>query len=279
MEHQHRFYPELALSLLSHGPIEKGVDASHGSLEFTNIGVDGAALATAADSFAAIEQRIERQRAVTFQELDGALKRNWEGAGRTRQLMRTAGGFGRAARADWWAVRIARCFTEQIVEKPTPAGHAMSPGLFSWASTISMGRQTPATPDGRLAGEPISFGANPNAGRLHGGFLSPTAASTAIAAVQCGYGNPAPFQLDVDPGPVVDDETVGKMQAFLRTHFRLGGTLINANIVNRDIILDACRDPGKYPDLIVRVTGFSAYFASLSDDFRKLVHERIVCGG
>jgi formate C-acetyltransferase len=279
MENQHRFYPELALSVLCHGPIEKGVDASHGSLEFTNIGVDGAALATAADSFAAIEQRIEQERSVTWDDLRRALKSNWEGEQRIRRLMLGAQGFGRGAIGDTWAHRIARRFGHLVVEKPTPAGRLMSPGLFSWASTIPMGRQTPATPDGRFDGQPISFGANPNAGLLHGGAVSPTAAATAIAAVQCGYGNPAPFQFDVDPGPVVDDQAVAQFDALIRTHFRLGGTLINANVLNRQMVLDACRDPAKYPDLVVRVTGFSAYFASLSDEFRKLVQERILSGG
>ncbi len=45
-----------------------------------------------------------------------------------------------------------------------------------------------------------------------------------------------------------------------------------------DRILEAHKDPSKFPDLVVRVTGFSAYFASLSPDFRQLVVERIMRG-
>jgi formate C-acetyltransferase len=277
MAHQHRLYPELALSLLCHGPIEKGVDASHGSLEFTNIGVDGAALATAADSLAAIEQRVQREGAVSWAQLHRCLRDNWAGQDSARRLMRTVGGFGRGATPGLqWAQRISREFAEMVTASPTPAGHRMSPGLFSWASTVSMGRQTGATPDGRGAGEPISFGANPNPGRLHGGAMSPTAVSSAVAAVQCGYGNPAPLQLDVDIASGIDDEAVAKFEALIRTHFRLGGTLINANVLDKQTIEDACRHPENHGDLIVRVTGFSAYFASLSDDFRRLVCERIV---
>jgi formate C-acetyltransferase len=59
LEHQHRVFPELVLDLLCHGPIEKGVDASHGGVELYNMCLDGAALATVADSFAALEQRVE----------------------------------------------------------------------------------------------------------------------------------------------------------------------------------------------------------------------------
>jgi formate C-acetyltransferase len=177
-----------------------------------------------------------------------------------------------------WAVRIAREFAGMVVASPTPGGWRMSPGLFSWASTLWMGSQTGATPDGRGAGEPISFGANPNAGRLHGGAVSPTALSSAVARVQCGYGNPSPLQLDVDFTSAVDAETAAKFEALIRTHFRLGGSLINVNVLDREVIEDACRHPEKHGDLIVRVTGFSAYFASLSDGFRRLVCERIVAG-
>jgi formate C-acetyltransferase len=277
IEHQHRFYPELALSLLSHGPLEQGVDMSHGGVEHVNVGVDGSAIATVADSFAAMEQRIEREKSVSWTELYSGMNQGWWRHGRTRMLMQTAPGFGRGGtRGDFWADRIAKEFGRMVVARPTPAGHRMTPGLFSWASTLSMGRDTGATPDGRGNGDPISFGANPNPGRLRGGALVPTAMSTAIAVVQPGYGNPAPFQFDVDPGLAADEEGAETCEALIRTHFALGGTLINANILDREQILDACRNPSKYPDLVVRVTGFSAYFASLSNEFRKLVYDRIV---
>ena len=58
----------------------------------------------------------------------------------------------------------------------------------------------------------------------------------------------------------------------------MGGTLLNINIVDKEKIIAAHKEPGKFPNLIVRVTGFSAYFASLSKDFRQLVVDRIVDG-
>ena len=278
IEHQHRYYPELALSLLCHGPIEKGIDASHGGVEFINVGVDGSALATVADAFAAIEQRIETEGRVTWHELHAGVSQGWWRCGRIRRLMQSVPGYGRGGtRGDWWAKRISERFAEMVAERPTPDGHKMTPGLFSWASTIPMGRTTGATPDGRGNGAPISFGANPNPGRLRGA-PAPTAMSTAIARVHPRYGNPAPFQFDVDPGLVADEDGVETFAALIRTHFALGGTLINANVLDREKILDACNHPDKYPDMVVRVTGFSAYFASLSDDFRRLVYERVVGG-
>ncbi len=277
MEYKHQYFPELVLDLLSHGPVEKGIDASHGALQYTTICLDGSALATAADSFAAIEQRIEIEGRVTWNELIREIDSDFRSSGKIALQMKNVPSYGRGGTiGDQWAEKISQTFTRFVKEKPTPNGWTMVPGLFSWASTIPMGKQTEATPNGRHRGERISFGANPDPGQMKGGSVNPAAMSNAIARVQPGYGNAAPMQLDVDPGLVHDEEGVEKFEALIRGHFRQGGTLINANILDKQVILDAYKNPDKYPDLVVRVTGFSAYFASLSDDFRKLVYNRIV---
>ena len=63
---------------------------------------------------------------------------------------------------------------------------------------------------------------------------------------------------------------------FRSGHFALGGTLVNINVVDAEKIRAAHRDPSKHPDLIVRVTGFTAYFNALSPAFRELVVKRLV---
>ena len=67
-----------------------------------------------------------------------------------------------------------------------------------------------------------------------------------------------------------------KTISLIRGHFDLGGSQINLNVVDRAKILEANQDPSKYPDLVVRVTDFSAYFASLSPQFRQMVVDRIL---
>ena len=61
-------------------------------------------------------------------------------------------------------------------------------------------------------------------------------------------------------------------------HFKQGGTLININVLDGDKLLAANENPDLYPDLVVRVTGFTAYFASLSPEFRQLVVDRFLNG-
>ena len=67
--------------------------------------------------------------------------------------------------------------------------------------------------------------------------------------------------------------------AVIESHFEMGGTLININIVDGEKIRAAYKDPSLYPDLVVRVTGFTAYYAALSPEFRKMIVDRIVTSG
>ena len=277
MANMYQVFPEMVLDLLCHGPIEKGLDASHGGVEFYNLCVDGSALATVADSFAALEQRVEQEGRLTWVEVNTHLCEDWGGVGgeRARLLMRNIPRYGiGGSQADEWAGRISQAFTRRVKARPTPDGFNMIPGIFSWANTISLGQQVRATPNGRRAGAPISHGANPDPGYRKDG--APTAMAVAIASVQPGYGNTAPMQIEFEPGISRDQGGVENVCDLIRTHFQLGGTQINMNIVDADKIMTAHQDPSQFPDLVVRVTGFSAYFASLSPEFRQLVVDRVI---
>lgn len=280
MENMHNVFPELVLDLCCYGPVEKGLDASHNGVEYTNLGLDGAALAVVADSFAALEQRLDQEQRISWDELYGFLQNNWEGeAGeRARRMMHSTARYGSGGSlADAYAVKVSRDFSDGVVAKRTPDGYVMLPGLFSWANTIPMGKEIGATPNGRRAGEPISHGSNPEPGFRRDG--APTAMAAAIAAVQPGYGNTAPMQIELDPMLSREDGGVDLVASLIRTHFELGGTQINMNIMDHEKVLEAHKDPSLYPDLVVRVTGFSAYFASLSPAFRQLVVDRIIAEG
>jgi formate C-acetyltransferase len=277
LEHQKENWPEIVLNLLCHGPIERGLDASDGGVEFYNMCIDGSALATVADSFAAVEQRIEREKLLTFEDLADHLRTDWAGTAgeRARLMMKRSERYGSGGSlGDAWAGRVSGLFTRLVKEKSTPEGRNLIPGWFSWSSTIPMGKVVGATPNGRRAGAPISHGANPDPGFRKDG--APTAMAAAIAAIQPGYGNTAPMQLELDPGLARGDEAQAVIGTLIRTHFDLGGSLFNINILDADTLRAAHRDPAAFPDLVVRVTGFTAYFASLSPEFRQLVVDRII---
>ena len=281
LTYQTKSQPELILNLFQHGLIEKGVNITDGGANYYNMCVDGSGLAVVADSFAACEQRIDREKRMTYAELNRYLDANYEceDGEYVRQMMLSSPRFGGGnTLGDEWAVKVKDLWTGLVRDlvnqhKDSPKKVNFIPGFFSWSNTILLGSILKATPNGRKKGEPINHGANPNSGFRKDGAV--TAMCNSIAAVQPNYGNCAPVQLEVDPGIMNDPEGVDKMCAMVRGILNSGNTLLNINIIDAKKILEAHKDPYKYPDLVVRVTGFTAFFAMLSEKFRELVVDRI----
>lgn len=281
LNYQTKSQPELILNLMQHGLVKKGVNITDGGANYYNICVDGAGIAVAADSFAAVEQRLDREKRMSYAQLQRHLDENYSGQDgeRVRQMMLHSERYGGGdSLGDKWAVRISKLWTELVRDLVNQ--HAgdyrrvnFIPGLFSWSNTILLGSLLKATPNGRKAGEPINHGANPNGGFRADGAV--TAMCNSIAAVQPGFGNTAPVQLEVDPQIANDEEGVDKMCAMIKGIMNSGNTLLNINIIDAKRIIEADKNPSLYPDLVVRVTGFTAFFAMLSARFRKLVVDRV----
>lgn len=277
LKYQSKSQPELILNLFQHGLIEKGVNITDGGANYYNMCVDGSGLAVVADSFAACEQRIEKEKKLTYEALTKHMDNNFEDEDGEyiRQLMLHSEKYcGGESLGDDWAKRISKLYTELVrnLNEQHP-GINFIPGFFSWSNTLGLGSTVGATPNGRKAHEAINHGANPNGGFRKDGAVSSMCNS--IGAIQPGYGNCAPVQLEFDPGIVNDAEGVDKMAAMIKTIMNTGNTLLNINIIDANKILEAHKDPFKYPDLVVRVTGFTAFFAMLTPEFRQLVVDRV----
>ena len=273
LDHVWEVTPELIMNLMMHNTLEKGEDASQ-CAELYTIGLDGAALAVVADSFGAIEDRIEKEKALTWEKLFEALDNNFAD-GRIFAIMSSAPKYcGGNTSADRWAKKLTESWTKNVRAQKMPNGRKFVPGWFSWSRTIEYGSCVGATPNGRRCGEPISHGANPNPHFRQDG--APTAQAAGIASVQCGYGNTAPLQIEFDPHAAADEEGIDTVLSLIEGHFKQGGTLININVLDGEKLMKANENPDLYPDLVVRVTGFTAYFASLSPKFRQLVVDRFL---
>jgi formate C-acetyltransferase len=277
MTHQADNAPEIVLNLFSHGPIERGLDVSAGGVDIYNLTMDGVGLATVADSCAAIEQRVVKERRLTWQQLAEVLAHDYQGAEDVRRMLANSVRFGAGGSlGDAWAKRIADLWTHLVKDTPTPAGYNIIPGLFSHGGIHRYGRDLGATPNGRHAGAPISHSADPDPGFLPGGMSAPTAKANAVAMVQSGWGNTTPLQIEFDQRLARDVGGVETIMAYLKAHNQQGGTLININVISKQQLLEAHADPDTHPDLVVRVTGYSAYFRSLSKEYRQQVVDRIL---
>jgi len=275
IDHAWEVTPELIMNLMMKGTLERGEDISQ-CAELYTVGIDGAGLAVVADSFGALEQRIEKEKRLTWQQLYDALDSNFADE-RIRLMMEKSDRYCQGGTvSDAWAKRLTESWVQLVKAQPMPGGRQLIPGWFSWSRTIEYGAKVGPTPNGRRAGAPISHGANPNPHFRADG--APTAQASGIASVQCGYGNTAPLQLEFDPKLACDEKGIDTVLNLIEGHFKQGGTLININILDADKLRAANENPDLYPDLVVRVTGFTAYFASLSPKFRQLVVNRFLEG-
>jgi formate C-acetyltransferase len=279
MQRHARNYPEIVLNLFCHGPIERGVDASAGGVDIVDLALDGIGLATVADSFAAIEQRVIIEGRLTWEALAEHLENDFADAEPVRLMLNSIPRYGRGGtRADWWARRVADLWTHLVRDTPTPNGYTCLPGLFSHGGTNRYGKRVGATPNGRHAGTPVSHSADPDPGFLPGGAVALTAKANAVAATQSGWGNTTPLQVELDQRLVRDLGGVEAVEAYILAHNAQGGTLINMNILSKEQVLEAHENPARHPDLMIRVTGYSAYFRSLSREYRQPIVDRILAG-
>lgn len=275
IEHAWEVTPELVMNLMMKNTIEKGEDISQAA-ELYTVGVDGAGLAVVADSFGALETRVEKEKVLTWDEVYEAIENNFADE-RTRLILNSSPKYCHGGTvSDEWANKLTECWVKNVKAQEMPKGRQLIPGWFSWSRTIEYGSKVGATPNGRRAGEPISHGANPNPHFRTDG--APTAQSNGIASVQCKHGNTAPLQIEFDPNLATDEKSIDVIERFILGHFEQGGTLININILDGKKLLEANENPELHPDLVVRVTGFTAYFASLSPHFRQLVVDRFLEG-
>ena len=90
------------------------------------------------------------------------------------------------------------------------------------------------------------------------------------------YNNTAPLQIEFDLKLADGQKGIEVVGNLINSHFEQGGTLININVLDGDKLIEAHKNPDLHPDLVVRVTGFTAYFASLSPEFRQLVVDRFL---
>ena len=207
-------------------------------------------LGTLADSFAAIEQRIVREKKLTFEELEETLRNNFAGDERTRLMLSQSERYcqGGDSLGDQWAQRLTRDFAEIVKAQPVAGGKQLVPGWFSWSKTIHFGRQVGATPNGRKAGASVTHGANPTPGFRKDGAA--TAQATGIALCQPGYGNTAPLQIEFDPKLSAEEGGIDRVAKLLKTHIDMGGTLINVNVLDKDVLMEAHKDPKSHPELV-----------------------------
>ena len=134
--------------------------------------------------------------------------------------------------------------------------------MYPVSANVPLGGQTGATPDGRLAHKPIADGVSPSAGK---DVKGPTAAANSVSKLDHSIAsNGTLFNQKFHPSALSGRAGLENFVSFIRCYFDQKGSHIQFNVVSKETLLGAQKNPEEYKTLVVRVAGYSALFTSLS---------------
>ena len=157
---------------------------------------------------------------------------------------------------------VAYTYTKPLEIYKNPRGGQYQAGLYPVSANVPLGGQTGATPDGRLAHKPIADGVSPTAGK---DIKGPTAAANSVSKLDHSIAsNGTLFNQKFHPSALSGRAGLENFVSFIRGYFDQKGSHIQFNVVSKETLLDAQKNPEQYKTLVVRVAGYSALFTSLS---------------
>lgn len=255
-------FPNPLISSTIDGCVANAKDMTRGGAKYNFGSVGGGGLGTVVDSLAAVRTFVFEEELVTMGELRAALATNFRGREPLRRLLASGPRFGNdLPDVDDLARDIVAHFCAMVSARKTICGGHYKASLISYGLNVYEGALEPATPDGRRAGEPISNSMSPSNGAERRG---PTAALTSLARIdqtQIGYGNSVNVRLPV--GVLKSEKGVESVAHLVRTYFDKGGFHVQFNAADTATLRAAQERPEDYADLVVRVSGYSAYFTRL----------------
>jgi len=274
---QAKVWPEMVTTFCMHDCIEKGKDCTDkGAVRYNYTSVNVLGVPNVADSIYAIKELVFTKKRYTLKELADALNENWKGREVMRQHFLNVPKFiNDHDGADEMAVQVSEQVREVLESKQNNKGFNYRPSLFQYMGHTYAGPMMGATPDGRLAEEPLALGMNPMHGRNSNGIASTVNSFTKLDFSKYQGGS---FQIELTPDffkAGVEKEKL--MDAFSTGFFKKGGVQINLNLVDLDILKEAMNDNSNpvYNDINVKVTGYSSHFVTMDKRFQKEFIERV----
>ena len=285
-----RFFPTPYLSCMVKGCAEKGRDVTQGGAEISFTTLEAVTYATTVDSLLAIKYLVFDKKACTMEELVFALKDNWQGHDVLRAMaVNRAPKYGRDDDgADEMARRVMDLWCEESWKHKTiSTDRQFRPGMLSWNYWAGDGYIMAASADGRPRGQFLSNAICPSNGADING---PTANANSVGKALGGKAsdgaglwedylnflpNGASHTITFNPSILRDPEHREKFKAFLRGYAVNGGTALQINMLDPVMLRDAQKHPGDYRHLLVRITGYNAYFVTVGRELQNEVIERI----
>jgi pyruvate formate-lyase/glycerol dehydratase family glycyl radical enzyme len=267
------FHPTPFSSMLVAGCLSSGKDVTGGGARYNGSGIQGVGVADVADSLAAIQDVVFQRKRLSLVDVLDAVKKNFEGSALVQAELARAPKFGNNRSApDTFAAQTVRIFHDALVCHNNTRKGPYVPGFYSSTSHVAFGAKTGALPSGRKAGQAFaaSLGAVNGCDRQ-----GPTALLNSVCSVDASLApNGYALNLRFDPNTVAGDRGTHLLTSLVAGFFESGGMELQFNILDPEQLQDARRHPGRYPDLVVRVAGYCAYFDDLPDQVKMEIISR-----
>jgi formate C-acetyltransferase len=260
--HQEKL-PTPLLSALFEGPMDTGMDLIRGGALYNASGATHIGFADTVDSLSAIEQTVFQEKRFTLPEVIAGMKSNFTGEYRAMGawLAGKTPKYGTdAPLATKNAQRLVRFLYDTYQGYVNYRGGRYRPAYWTMTNHAGQGKLAGALPSGRRAGTVFASGITP---------VSQAAGSLPECLAAVGGLDPCHLPggeaFNMKMVPVASAEDFDRFVAYLQTYFSFGGLHIQFNLMDYALLRDAKAHPDHYPDLLVRVSGYSAYFRDLSD--------------
>lgn len=265
--------PMPLLSIFIDNCTETLTDVWDGGAKYTNYGCHGAGIANATDALAAVKQCVFTEKTVTAQELLNVLNNDFAGNSEIRNRLKRCAKMGNNDPvADDISLALMSCFSKNLNNRDNGIGGIWRAGTGSAMEYIWSAAKCPATADGRKAFQPYSSSFSPSLDVKANGLLSIIQSFTKYDMSEIINGGP--LTLEIHDTVLRNDIGIEKTAQLVKAYIHLGGHQLQLNSINRDRLLDAQKNPENYPNLIVRVWGWSGYFNELDLEYQNHIIRR-----
>ena len=262
------------LSIFADGCIESLTNLWHGGTKYKNFGSHGTGIANAADALAAVKKLVFEEKSVTREELLDALAKDFEGYEPLRKKLLACPKMGNNDDyVDSIANELMSHFGKYLNGKPNGLGGIWRAGTGSAMEYIHSAKKCPATADGRHAGAPYPSSFSPSLEFRPDGILSVIQSFTKHDMTDIINGGP--LTIEIHDTVLRNDIGIKKTAALVKAFIDLGGHQLQINSINRDRLLDAQAHPESYPNLVVRVWGWSGYWNDLGKEYQDHIIKRV----
>lgn len=259
-------YPSPFLSILMEGCIQNGKDVTGGGTVYNNTGISTCGQADVADALAVIKKLVYDEHKYKLSELAEAAYNDFEAEGIDYSDMLAdiahCPKYGNDDDSvDLYVKEIVDLLFAQADSTSNPRGGKFQMGIYTVEDHAKMGVRTGGLVTGRKGGTALANGFSPEQGKDVNG---PTAMLNSTLKTDLTQAtNGMVLDLKFSPSFLATKEHTDALRQMMNAYFKSGGMEIQFNVIDRETLIAAQKDPVKYKDLVVRVSGFSAYFHSL----------------